>query len=407
MKPADVCIFSHGPVSHDTRVLNEAASLGAAGYEVAILALSLSGEMPTAVERHERLTIYHRSPRLLRKALPGTSGKIVRLLFAIPALALDLHRIDARVYQAQKFIGLLTMACCGIWRRPIVYDMRELFFDQWPPSIRYPLKRVLQVLRPLERFLCRRAAATLAEAQPIAEHVEANLGVPRPILVHTTVDLQKTGVKSLEFDVRARRVIAHSGNLVEARNLPELVRAVALLPEDIGLVLMGDGPLRGELEALARALGVQERFLIAPPVRPADVAPTLAQADAAAVLVRPDGIHYDLTIAVKFFEAIAAGLPLLCGSTTATRRLVESHTLGVLCDPEDPAAIAAAARELLEPENLKRFKVAVRRARDEQFNWRVDEERLLSVYRPLLDSTPTAGAATSAEGPSDGRPSSA
>jgi glycosyltransferase involved in cell wall biosynthesis len=63
---------------------------------------------------------------------------------------------------------------------------------------------------------------------------------------------------------REENLILFVGRLVEKKGCEYLIRAVAALRErrrDVRLVVIGDGPLRGELEALARRLEVRADFL--------------------------------------------------------------------------------------------------------------------------------------------------
>ena len=157
---------------------------------------------------------------------------------------------------------------------------------------------------------------------------------------------------------------------------------LAHLPDEVGLVLMGDGPLRAPLAREAERLDVTSRVAFVPFVPPTAVAPTLAQADAALVLVQSSGAHYDLTLPNKLFEAIAAGLPVVASATTALRRMVTEHGLGVLCDPADPQSIAKAIAVVTGTE-AQSYRANVRRAAA-QFNWEADERRLLDLYAALF-----------------------
>lgn len=378
----DVCIVMHGPLARDTRVLNEARSLAASGLRVVVVAVSLDGNVPADDAGAGRFRTVNVVPRLGRTRLPGTAGKLLRLARALPEIRSTLRDLDARAYHAQKFVALGLVALAGIDLRLVVYDSRELFFDQWPPGTPYPLKHVIRLLRPWERRLARRARAVIAESPEIAQRLVATLDIAAPTLVLNSVDVRERTPPAAVFPSVGRVRVAHTGSLVPGRHLIQIVGALAHLPAEVGLVLMGDGPLRGPLAREAERLDVTSRVAFVPFVPPAAVASTLAQAEAALVLVQAAGAHYDLTLPNKLFEAVAAGLPVVASATTALRRMVTEHGLGVLCDPADPQSIAKAIAVVTGPE-APHYRANVRRAAAE-LNWEADERRLLGLYAALF-----------------------
>ncbi len=377
----DICMFVHNDVSRDGRVLREAASLAASGWKVVVVGLGLAGRELPVTEVVEGFTIIRVTPRLLRKSLPGTLGKLLRLLVAIPAVARQIRAVDARAYHGHDFVGLVMMALAGIWRRPVVYDSHELFFDRYPKGLfTYPLKYVIWTLRPLEKILARRAAAFITVSDGLADKLALTLNVPRPLVLRNAADLRGFTAPVI-FEPPPGKVLAHSGVLSHGRHLSELVQSLSLLPDDVSLALIGDGGLQNALEAEAVALGVRERLLMVYPVTPDNITPTLAQADAAAVLTSPD---YEIALPNKFFEAVAAGIPVIGTRLPEVARLIQHYDLGVLCDPKDPASIAAAVKTLFDPVNYPRFRANAARARAE-LNWEAEEKKLVGLYAALFE----------------------
>ena len=64
--------------------------------------------------------------------------------------------------------------------------------------------------------------------------------------------------------------------------------------------------------------------------------------------------------------------------------------LGALCDPTDPAAIAAAIRSLLDlsPEDRAELRARCRRAAQERWNWETEVAGLVELYRDLGREAP-------------------
>ncbi len=106
------------------------------------------------------------------------------------------------------------------------------------------------------------------------------------------------------------------------------------------LLLVGDGPARGRVEALFRPLGEDRvRFLGA---LPGAALPAIYRS---ADLYLWPAIHEAFGMA--FLEAQAAGLPVVAGRERGVPEVVRHGESGLLVPPGDAAAFAAAVRRLL------------------------------------------------------------
>lgn len=379
----DICMFVHNGVPGDSRVIKEASSLTAHGWSVVVIGLVIEGQDLATEQELLGFKIIHIMPKLLRKRLPGTLGKLIRMAVGIPAAAYQLRKANARVYHANNFTGLVLMTLAGIWSRPVVYDSHELFFDRWTPSSRYPLKRLFGLLRPVEKWLASKAAAVLTASYESAELMKQTMSIPEPVAILNAVDLRKMQPSVSDFPTNGRKALVHSGFFTVNRHLDELVESLAYLPDDITVVLMGTGFLQDHLVQLAAAKGVSERLIIVPPVPPMSVSNTMAQADAGIILFSPETLHGDTAMPNKFFEAVAAGLPLVCGKTTALEAAVKEYDLGVMCDSQNPRSIANAVIQVLDDANNRRYRANALKAQA-VLNWETEERKLIGVYEKLL-----------------------
>jgi glycosyltransferase involved in cell wall biosynthesis len=144
--------------------------------------------------------------------------------------------------------------------------------------------------------------------------------------------------------------------------------------------LIGDGKLRTQLIDIAKNSGVADRLLTIFPVTPFNIPTTLAQTDVAVVLTSPD---YQIALPNKFFEAVAAGVPLVGTQLPEVKALIERYDLGALCDPTDPASIARAIMQVLEPAYYAHYKANAVSARSE-LTWEGEEQKLVALYRSIL-----------------------
>lgn len=380
---ADICMIVHNDVIHDSRVLKEATSLANAGWRVVVVGVSLTDKDLPEREEFAGFTILHVRPPLFRRTASGRTQQLLKVLLAWVKVNRVLRSVRTRVYHAHDFTGLFQLATAGIWRQPIVYDSHELFFDRPFADLFGPMRRILWGMRPIEKWLARRAVGMLTVSNPIADRLAETLGVKRPVVLYNAVDIRTTQPSGVVYEAGGRKIVVHSGNIVDTRHLPELVTAIASLPDDIALVLMGDGPLKKPLLSQAESLGIAHRVIVVSPVAPRMIAPTLAQADVAAVLTTSTIMNHNYSMGNKFFEAIAAGLPLVMGPNKEASQLVAQYDLGIICNPADPASIADAIQTLLQPDKQAFYRANAAKAR-EVLNWEQQERKLVAFYQDVF-----------------------
>jgi glycosyltransferase involved in cell wall biosynthesis len=153
------------------------------------------------------------------------------------------------------------------------------------------------------------------------------------------VDLERfhPGWASIEWRRRLsqghpeRLVLLYVGRLAKEKTVERLVEAVRCRP-DVSLAIVGDGPLRSQLER--RFHGTNTTFLgfLGGP----DLARAYASADVFALPSQTE------TLGMVTLEAHAAGLPVIAVDSPAARELVRDGVDGLRYDPRVPGALAAA-----------------------------------------------------------------
>ncbi|KIQ97465.1 Glycosyltransferase [Lysobacter sp. A03] len=130
------------------------------------------------------------------------------------------------------------------------------------------------------------------------------------------------------------------------RLLLELMPALAAACPSAELVLLGDGPLRAELEALADSLSIRGRvhFLGARD----DVARLLPALDVFALPSLTEGLS------IALLEACAAGLPIVATAVGGNPEIVTDGCTGVLVPPDDREATRNALEALLKDAALRK-----------------------------------------------------
>jgi glycosyltransferase involved in cell wall biosynthesis len=131
------------------------------------------------------------------------------------------------------------------------------------------------------------------------------------------------------------RVLLAVGRLTSQKDFATLFRAVALLPSDHRLVVLGEGELRDELSELAERLGIRERVDL--PGYAANPYPSFASADVVVLSSRSEGLP---TVLIE-------ALPFTCGIVSTDcpsgpREILDQGRWGRLVPCGEPAALADA-----------------------------------------------------------------
>jgi glycosyltransferase involved in cell wall biosynthesis len=181
-----------------------------------------------------------------------------------------------------------------------------------------------------------------------------------------------------------QRVVLYHGGLFPWRGIEQLTEAIRDVPEAT-LVLMGYGVLEPTLRAWEADPALGGRVRVIGPVPPAELHDWVACADVVGMPIQGDTINHRLTTPNKLFEAMAAGVPAVVSDLPGMSAVVRDAGSGVLVDPTDTVAIAAAIRQILdlsEAEWLAWRERCIAAAHD-RYNWETQVERLLDAYTVL------------------------
>lgn len=180
-------------------------------------------------------------------------------------------------------------------------------------------------------------------------------------------------------------VVGTVGRLEARKGTALLIEAAARLIKkglpDLRVVVVGDGPLRDELPALAARLGISDHVSMLGD-RP-DVAEVLTALDMFVLPSRTEGMSNAL------LEAMAAALPVVATAVGGNPEVVSAETTGVLVPPDDVTAMAdAMLRVAMSPALATELGAAARRRVEERYGARAMVRRLEAVYAAVADRAP-------------------
>lgn len=198
--------------------------------------------------------------------------------------------------------------------------------------------------RTFKRLTSRHLAAHVTVGRRAAHAMTALIGLPTG-----SMRVIYTGVQLAEAEPAPRPpgelVVGCLGRFSPEKGLDVLLRALPEL-DGVTAVLVGDGPERARLEALARELGVAERVSL--PGWQDEPASYVRSFD---VLVSPSRSE---ALPLAVLEGMLAGLPVVATNVGSVPEAVVEGETGLLVEPDDAGALAAAIRRLQGNRDLAR-----------------------------------------------------
>ncbi len=210
-----------------------------------------------------------------------------------------------------------------------------------PPRLQWWFRRMLG-LRP-ERLLYRRVTFVQTVSQELADQCHQLLGIggERLVVTYNSAGTSTTGttVRPLVDD---RPYLLSAGRLVPIKGFDVVLRAFARAAIDSRwmLAIVGDGPERTRLTALAGNLGISDRVVFAGYQSP--VTPWFQHASGFVFATRGEG--FGLVV----HEALIANLPIVASRTSGVSEVLANGILGRLVEVDDETAFATGIEDIVD-----------------------------------------------------------
>jgi glycosyltransferase involved in cell wall biosynthesis len=268
------------------------------------------------------------------------------------------------------FQGIVGAIVAMLKRKPYIYNIRDMYPDMAVGGSIVEPGWLARIWERLHRWALRRATRTIVLGEDMRARIVAKGVEPSRVLIvrdGTEILPPNTPLASPDPEVvRAIRgsfsfVLVHAGNLGFYGAWNTLVTAARVLAgEGVGLVFVGDGAQRSQIEAAA-AGSRNIRFL---EFFPASRIPSvLAAADAHVITVKR-GLE-GVVVPSKLYGILAAGKPIVAVAPEETDAVSLGIRRGfaVAADPDSPAEVVSAVRALAsDPNKLKAMGEAARAA---------------------------------------------
>jgi len=283
---------------------------------------------------------------------------------------------------------LLLLVFAGAYAKlrgaKIVFDMHEITPEFY--MSKYGIADgtfLIRLLKLIEKASFKYADHVLAINEPIKKLLEGRgLAAGKSTVIMNSVDeaLFASGLKVPgPVPSAGKFIMMYHGTLTHIYGLDIAIEALGKGKEMAGaeLWILGGGPEKARLEAMARGLGLEAKVKFVGNVLPHEVPQWLARCDAGVLATRRD-VFLDYSFSNKLSEYIIMGKGVICSRLRAIRHYFSEEALAYF-EPNDAADLARQMTRLcISPELRARL---AERAKQEYspINWDVMKRRYLEL----------------------------
>lgn len=349
----------------DTRIfLKECRSLARHGYDVSLVVADGNGD--ETVENIKVVDVGRSSSRLNR--MFSTTRRVLARAVSLNADIYHFHDPEL------LFVGLILK----IRGKYVIYDAHEdlkkdilskYYLPKWGRSVVAAISGIVELT--IARRLSGVVAATPSIREKFARSTVVCININNyPIL----------GELSESAVMERKPEVCFVGGMTDIRGVYELTEACRFLKTGARLNLVGEFA-EDDLEVRVRASEGWSRVNFLGFLSREGVREVMGHSVAGIVTFLPEPSHLEAQ-PNKMFEYMSAGLPVIASDFPLWREIIAGHDCGVLVDPSEPAAIAAAIDHFVSnPRDVARKGQNGKNAVRTRFNWGAEETKLLAFYR--------------------------
>lgn len=394
-----------------TRHFDLAVNLRKYGWQATLIASSvehITGRQRLASHENRRRESFSDVPFLWIRT-PEYRGNGMRRILnmltytcraLIPSYTKDLPKPDLIIgSSAHPLAALAGLLLARRHRVPFIFEVRDL----WPQTLidfgRLRERSLMTwILRRLERWMYQHAARIVVPLPHASDYIASiGISVEKVVWIPNGVELSAyNAIVDAEKTCAVQRgngapfVLMYFGAHGQANGLAPLLHAMKLVAERVDsnaitLRMIGNGPLKADLERLAGSLGLTNVSF--EPAVPKNAIPGLAaQADAFVITVRglPRLYRYGISMN-KLFDYLAAARPIVIASNAANNPVHDAGA-GITVPPEDPETLAQGILAVyrMSPQERHHLGNAGRRYVEKHHNWNRLAARMATTLNECL-----------------------
>jgi glycosyltransferase involved in cell wall biosynthesis len=303
------------------------------------------------------------------RCTPQASLYYLHAFYQFPAIYLLCLRHKAQyIYDAHDFYSQLEDS-----------ESQSSFWDKWV----VPFELVI------ETWCMKKAKAVVTVNDGIAQLIQNKFG-RQAIVIRNAHDLRldREPLRCLrqQLNLSADQFLLVSvGHAKPGMAIEEMFEALLTLPENVHLAFLGNE--YGPYVQIIQSKGLKPRVHFVPPVKPDEVVPFIRSADGAVILYYSKSADYKYSLPNRFFQSIAAELPLLYPELPEIKRIADHYGVGLPIEPQSPESISASITELMNnPDLTLKLKRNLQLAKQE-LSWEHEEKVLHDLLLGFLDKS--------------------
>jgi len=176
--------------------------------------------------------------------------------------------------------------------------------------------------------------------------------------------------------------VCYVGGISETRGIKEIVKAMEFT-SNIRLNLAGtfsQKDVENEVKSYDGWKSVNELGFLGRE----GVYDVMSRSKAGLVTLHPI-INYLDALAIKMFEYMSAGLPVIASDFELWREIIEGNSCGICVNPLEPKEIADAVQYIIShPKEAEQMGQNGKNTIIQRYNWGIEEQKLFKVYEDLL-----------------------
>jgi len=312
------------------------------------------------------------------------SNYLTYLSLAIPR-ALSISSDLVLAMTDPPIVGIAGALIARLSGRPFVYNIRDLYPDMAVGG---------SIVRPgsfaarweaMHRWALRRAARVIVVGEDMRDRIIAKGVDPNRVVIsrdgivipETVPSPENSMAREIRGDFRF--ALVHAGNIGFYGAWQTLISAVRMLEQEgVGLVFIGEGAMKSQVEAMAQGCRAI-RFL---PFRPANEVPLVLSSGDMHVVTLKKGLE-GVVVPSKLYSTLAAARPVLgvAPEESDVVRIIQRAGCGIAASPDDPNSVADAIRSVLH--DWKQLQTMGRRAREISFSY--DKVKQLKIFSETIE----------------------
>lgn len=374
----------------ESYILNLSKFLVKNGHKVTVITSKIPRNSPR-LEHKEGVKIV----RLTTPAIVSGFPLLPHLFFRLFALAKNADIIHAHInspsiIETAAFVSIISNRPLVVTYHadPIIQDLNIKISRYFKTILGTFLNKSIDLILKRSQKIIVTTPLYMEKSNFLKDYLHKVVVIPNSIDIDFFREQNPQVIQKLkrEYNIKNKRIILFVGRLVKYKGLEYLLKAMRTVLESVGnahLLIVGNGPLRNELENLTRKYALEQCVSFFGNVDSENLSIIYALSD---VFVLPS-ISNSEGFGIVLIEAMAHTKPVIASNVGGVPYVVKAGINGLLVKPKDYEMLGKSIIELLSDSN--KAKELGRRGQEyvkSNFTWRSTIKRIVKIYTEIKET---------------------